>query len=130
MAYPQPLSVHSGAVGAGGGVSVGAPDHGAGHYRALPQYPATSRDVAFLAPAELEHAAILDFVRRCKLPDLESVQLFDVFVDDKLRAAGKKSMAYEFVFRNAARTLTDAEVNERIEKLRGRLAAELKLELR
>ena len=105
-------------------------DHGAGHYRALPQYPATSRDVAFLAPAELEHAAILDFVRRCKLPDLESVQLFDVFVDDKLRAAGKKSMAYEFVFRNAARTLTDAEVNERIEKLRGRLAAELKLELR
>ncbi len=105
-------------------------DHGAGYYQPFSLLPATSRDVAFIAPAELEHAAILDFIRRCKLPDLETVQLFDIFVDDKLKAAGKKSMAYQLTFRNASRTLTDSEVNERFEKLRGRLAAELKVELR
>ena len=41
-----------------------------------------------------------------------------------------KSMAYTLTFRNPERTLTDAEVNSRFEKLRGRLAAELKVELR
>ena len=105
-------------------------DHGYELYRPFPLLPATSRDVAFLAPAKLEHAAILDFIRRCKLPDLESVRLFDVFTDEKLEKAGMKSMAYTLTFRNPERTLTDAEVNSRFEKLRGRLAAELKVELR
>ena len=94
------------------------------------QYPATSRDVAFVAPDSMEHAEIVDFVRHCKLPDLESVQLFDVFVDDALKSAGKKSMAYQFTFRNRNRTLKDAEVNSVMDKLRGELAAKLKLELR
>ena len=96
----------------------------------LAQFPATTRDVAVVAPADLEHAAVVDFVRKCKLPDLESVKLFDVFVDDALKAAGKKSMAYQFTFRNRSRTLKDGEVNATMERLRGELAAKLKLELR
>lgn len=58
------------------------------------------------------------------------MRLFDVFTDEKLEKAGMKSMAYTLTFRNPERTLTDAEVNSRFEKLRGRLAAELKVELR
>ena len=99
-------------------------------FKELAQFPSTTRDVALVAPAAMEHAEIVDFVRKCKLPDLESVQLFDVFVDDALKAAGKKSMAYQFTFRNRSRTLKDNEVNSVMEKLRGELAAKLKLELR
>ncbi len=99
-------------------------------FKDLAQFPATTRDVALVAPAAMEHAEIVDFVRKCKLPDLESVRLFDVFVDDALKAAGKKSMAYQFTFRNRSRTLKDTEVNAVMEKLRGELAAKLKLELR
>ena len=99
-------------------------------FKDLAQFPATARDVALVAPAAMEHAEIVDFVRKCKLPDLESVRLFDVFVDDALKAAGKKSMAYQFTFRNRSRTLKDIEVNAVMEKLRGELAAKLKLELR
>ena len=102
-----------------------AADRGAGYYTPFSLFPATSRDVAFTAPAELTHADVLEFFRKAKLPDLESVRLFDIFEKD-----GRKSMAYQLTFRNAERTLTDAEVNTRFEKLREKLKNDLKVELR
>ena len=39
-------------------------------------------------------------------------------------------MAYQFTFHNRSRTLKDGEVNATMERLRGELAAKLKLELR
>lgn len=107
-----------------------AADHGYSYYVPFSLYPATSRDVAFVAPETLDHADILEFIRRCKLPNLESAKLFDIFVDNKLKEEHKKSVAYQLTFRNPERTLTDNEVNASFEKLRSRLAAELKVELR
>ncbi|MBO5762620.1 MAG: phenylalanine--tRNA ligase subunit beta [Lentisphaeria bacterium] len=98
-------------------------------YTPISQYPAVSRDIAFVADQSLEHAAVLDFIRRCNLKNLESVKLFDIFSDEKL-GAGKKSMAYTLTFRHAERTLTDNEINGVYEKLRERLARELGVELR
>ena len=47
-----------------------------------------------------------------------------------LKKNHQKSMAYSLSFRNKERTLTDSEVNNAMDKLRKRLAAELKVELR
>ena len=58
------------------------------------------------------------------------VKLFDIFVDDKLKSENKKSVAYTLTFRNKERTLTDNEVNAAMDKLRARLVADLKFELR
>jgi phenylalanyl-tRNA synthetase beta chain len=58
------------------------------------------------------------------------VRLFDIFVGDDLKKQQKKSMAYSLSFRNRERTLTDTEVNAAVEKIRAKLAAELKVELR
>ena len=58
------------------------------------------------------------------------MELFDIFEDEKVLGAGRKSMAYKVTFRNDQRTLTDEEVNVTFEKLRKRLAADLKVELR
>ena len=107
-----------------------AAEHSSKSYKELPQYPGTARDIAFVAPAELESGTVLDFLRRCKVANLESVRLFDIFVDDALKAQGKKSMAYSLNFRNKERTLTDTEVNTAMDKVRSRLAAELNVELR
>ena len=60
----------------------------------------------------------------------EQVKLFDIFVDDKLKAENKKSVAYTLTFRNKERTLTDNEVNAAMDKLRNKLVADLKFELR
>ncbi len=107
-----------------------AADHGPGYYVPFSLFPATGRDVALIAPEKLDNAEILECIRRAKLADLELARLFDLFVDEKFRAEHKKSMAYQLTFRNAERTLNDAEVNARVEKLRARLAADLKVELR
>ncbi len=96
----------------------------------LAQYPGTARDIAFTAPDTLTHGEVIDFIRRCKVPNFESVRLFDIFVDDNLKKNHQKSMAYSLSFRNRERTLTDNEVNSAMDKLRNRLAAELKVELR
>ncbi|MCQ2377834.1 MAG: phenylalanine--tRNA ligase subunit beta [Victivallaceae bacterium] len=99
-------------------------------FRTLPQYPASSRDVALLAPANLTHAEIVDFIRNSHVANLESVRLFDVFSDEKLAGENLRSMAYTLTFRRTDRTLTDAEINQAVEKLRARLEKELKLQLR
>ena len=102
-----------------------AADRGAGYYTPFSLFPATSRDVAFVAPAGLTHADVIEFIRKAKPADLESVRLFDIFEKD-----GKTSMAYQLTFRSAERTLTDAEVNTRFDKLREKLKNDLKVELR
>ncbi|MCI5779754.1 MAG: phenylalanine--tRNA ligase subunit beta [Lentisphaeria bacterium] len=98
--------------------------------RPLAQYPGTARDIAFTAPESLTNGEVTEFIRRCRVPNFESVRLFDIFVDETLKKSGRRSMAYSLSFRNRERTLTDAEVNAAVEKLRSRLAAELHVELR
>ena len=62
------------------------------------------------------HEAVLQAVKQAKPANLESVELFDVFRGQHV-PAGQKSVAYAFTYRNADRTLTDAEVNAAHEKL-------------
>ncbi|MDD3119299.1 MAG: phenylalanine--tRNA ligase subunit beta, partial [Victivallales bacterium] len=98
-------------------------------FQSIPQYPSTTRDVAFVAPESLEHRQVIEFIGKAKLKFLEKVELFDIFRDETL-GAGKKSMAYKLTFRNPERTLTDNEVNAAFEKLRQRLSSQLQVELR
>ena len=107
-----------------------AAEHASKSYKELPQYPGTVRDIAFSAPESLTAGEVLDFLRRTKAANLESVRLFDIFVDKALAEKGQKSMAFSLSFRNRERTLTDNEVNKAMDKVREKLAAELKVELR
>ncbi|HWN94276.1 MAG TPA: hypothetical protein VNT99_04535, partial [Methylomirabilota bacterium] len=54
--------------------------------------------------------------KQAKAANLEAVELFDVFRGKNI-PAGQKSMAYAFTYRNAEKTLTDAEVNAAHEKV-------------
>jgi phenylalanyl-tRNA synthetase beta chain len=99
-------------------------------YEKLSQFPPVARDVAFVAPADLEHSKVVDFILGAKLANLESVQLFDIFADDAMKAAGRKSMAYSLNFRAQDKTLTDEEVNAAHEQLRAKLSKGLGVELR
>ena len=61
--------------------------------------------------------------------NLERVELFDVFRGQHV-PAGRKSMAYAFIYRHAERTLTDAEVNAAHEKLAEQLRQKLQATIR
>jgi phenylalanyl-tRNA synthetase beta chain len=101
-------------------------------YREIPRFPATSRDIAMLAPLTLKHEAIAATLAKAKEPLLAGVELFDVFTD----ASGakvpsdKKSLAYSLTYRSPERTLTADEVNAVHTKLKERLKAELGVALR
>ena len=98
-------------------------------FKALPAFPAIRRDIAMLLPEATSHEAVLNVVRQAKLQNLEKAELFDVFRGKNV-PEDQKSMAYAFTYRNAVRTLTDAEVNSAhaglIEKLRQSLQANVR----
>jgi phenylalanyl-tRNA synthetase beta chain len=85
-------------------------------FKPLPAFPAIRRDVAMLVPEATTHDSILQVVKQMKPANLESVELFDVFRGKNV-PEGQKSLAYAFTYRNAERTLTDAEVSATHEKL-------------
>jgi phenylalanyl-tRNA synthetase beta chain len=97
--------------------------------KALPAFPSSRRDVAMLVPEATTHDSVLQVVKQTKPANLESVDLFDVFRGKNI-AAGQKSVAYAFTYRNAERTLTDAEVNAAHEKLVEQLRSSLQAIIR
>ena len=98
-------------------------------YVPLSQFPPVTRDVAFIAPLDMENSKVIDFIRRAKVPNLVNVEIFDIFKGEPLKE-GTKSMAYTLTFRSDERTLTDQEVNDAHEKLRATLVSGLGVELR
>ena len=91
-------------------------------YKPLPKHPATSRDLALVAADALPAAEMAAAIRVGAGKILESLTLFDVYTGDKI-GAGKKSLAYNLVFRAADRTLTDQEVDAAVQKVLKNLSA-------
>ena len=101
---------------------VSAPD-AAKKYREIPRFPATTRDIALLAPLDLAHDAIATTLAKANEPLLAGVELFDLFTDPTGAKvpADKKSLAYSLTYRSPERTLTAEEVNTAHAKLKDRL---------
>ena len=99
------------------------------NYEPVSQFPPITRDVAFLAPKELDNQQVLDFIAAQKIPNLVNAEIFDLFSGAPL-PDGAKSMGYTLTFRSMEKTLTDVEVNAAHEKLRTALAKKLGVELR
>ena len=58
------------------------------------------------------------------------IVFFDIFEDEKVLGAGRRSLAYSIEYRNPERTLTDDEVNAMQEKIRQALSKQDGVELR
>jgi phenylalanyl-tRNA synthetase beta chain len=98
-------------------------------FKALPQFPASRRDIAMLVAEATTHAEVLQAVKQTKAANLESVELFDVF-RGKGVPENQKSLAYAFTYRATDKTLTDAEVNAAHEKILTNLQQQLLAVLR
>lgn len=80
-------------------------------YTPSPKYPAISRDIALVVDRHVPVAELERMIVSSAGDLLESVQLFDVYMGEKL-GADKKSVALTLVYRHPDRTLTDDEVNQ------------------
>ena len=73
------------------------------------RFPSTFRDIAMLLPKELPVSDVLACVRGVKAPELEGVDVFDLYTGGNI-AAGEKSVAIRVRYGSKERTLTDDEV--------------------
>jgi phenylalanyl-tRNA synthetase beta chain len=77
----------------------------------LSTYPPVLLDIAVVLDESVPAADVLAAVRAGAGELLESIRLFDVYTDDVLRAAGRKSLAFALRFRAPDRTLTVEEAS-------------------
>jgi phenylalanyl-tRNA synthetase beta chain len=98
-------------------------------YKALPKFPAVTRDIALTVEDAILVQDIEDIIVKQGGNILESVKLFDVYKGKQI-AEGKKSIAYAIVYRREDKTLTDEEVNKVHEKILRTLEHKLGAQLR
>ncbi|MDW8051942.1 MAG: phenylalanine--tRNA ligase subunit beta [Armatimonadota bacterium] len=85
-------------------------------YRPLPLFPPVLRDIAFIVPQSIPYAALEATIREVGGEWLESLRLFDRYTGAPV-PEGHHSLAFSLVFRDPQRTLTDEEVNARVEAI-------------
>lgn len=98
-------------------------------YKALPKFPAMTRDIAVIVKDEVIVKDIEDIIKEKGGKLLETIQLFDVFKGKQI-PEGYKSVAYNISFRASDRTLTDEEVNAPMKKILKELEEKLEAKLR
>ena len=98
-------------------------------YKALPKFPATSRDFSFICDEELEVGTIAEVMEKAAGKMCEGVKLFDIFRGEKI-GEGKKSVAFRVVLRAPDRTLTVEEADKVSGKIIKDLAFKLGINIR
>ncbi len=98
-------------------------------YRDIPAYPSIARDVAMIVADSVTHEDIVRVMREAAPPELETIELFDIFKGAAI-GAGRRSAAYTLIYRSAQQTLTDDAANGYHEAVKGALRTKLSVELR
>jgi phenylalanyl-tRNA synthetase beta chain len=98
-------------------------------YKELPKFPAVERDLALVLDKSITYEKVESSIAAAKIGKLSSVRLFYVFESEKL-GTDKKSLAINFTFLDAEKTLTDTEVEGMMGKLMKSFEKELGAEIR
>lgn len=98
-------------------------------YIEVPKFPAVERDIAVIIDETIEVGQIEKIVTKKAKKLLESIQLFDIYRNEKL-GENKKSVAYSLIFRDKNKTLSDEEINQIMEDIIAELEKQLGATLR
>ncbi len=97
-------------------------------YKALPKFPAVTRDFALLCDVDLPVGVMMDTIRAATGKICEKVELFDVYIGSQI-PEGKKSVAFSVALRSMDATLTDEQIEvatRKIIKKLGEIGANLR----
>ena len=98
-------------------------------YREISKFPSVQRDLALVVDKAITYAQVEKMAAGLQLSYLQKTRLFDIFESDKL-GANKKSMAVNFTFEDSSKTLTDAEIDEMMNKIITACEKQLQAEIR
>ena len=90
-------------------------------YHALPKFPAVTRDLSVVCSRATPVLTLEKAIRKAAGEILEKVELFDVYTGEQI-AVDQKSVAFNLRLRSAARTLTDEEADNAMDKAIAALA--------
>jgi phenylalanyl-tRNA synthetase beta chain len=85
----------------------------------LPAFPAIHRDINLELPETVRWADVAAVVRQTSGEALERLEFKEIYLNDALRAAKRKSMLFSLTLRSRQTTLTNAEADA----IRDRLVA-------
>jgi phenylalanyl-tRNA synthetase beta chain len=88
-------------------------------YQELPAFPAIHRDINLELPETVRWADVAAVVRQTSGEALERLEFKEIYLNDALRAAKRKSMLFSLTLRSRQTTLTNAEADA----IRDRLVA-------
>ena len=95
----------------------------------IPKFPAVQRDLSIVVDKALKYEQVEKATLSARLNKLTSVNLFDVFVSEKL-GANKKSMAISFTFLDEEKTMTDKDIDGMMNRIIACYEKELQAEIR
>lgn len=90
-------------------------------FKALPRFPAATRDLAVIVAEDVPAGALLRALQETSKDWVAEIRLFDLYQGQPI-PPGKKSLAFRLKYQREDRTLTDREVNEIHQQLMDLLA--------
>jgi phenylalanyl-tRNA synthetase beta chain len=102
---------------------------GTKQYKPIPRFPAMERDLAVTVDDRVPAGDVHRIIIEKGKPLIENAYCFDTYKGKQI-PEGKKSLAFTMSFVDPERTLTDDEVQERINTILGELKKELNAVLR
>ncbi len=90
-------------------------------FTSISKFPGTSRDLAIVAPKDVQAIDVLEVMKQEGGEYLESVRIFDVYEGEHIQE-GYRSLAYTLSFRSHEGTLVDADIEDRIQAMLAKLA--------
>lgn len=97
--------------------------------RAIPRFPGSERDFALLIDSDVKFIDLKTAAEQVEKKLLKNVSLFDVYTGKNL-PEGKKSYALKFIFQDENKTLTDAQIDNVMNRLREKFETEFGASLR
>lgn len=99
-------------------------------FKSLPKFPSVERDIAFLADESITADKMGSEIKKAAGPLLNHYEVFDIYQDKELKAAGRRSIAFRLRFQSDKETLKDEEINAIRDKVVNSLCQKLGLEIR
>ncbi|MDR2828574.1 MAG: phenylalanine--tRNA ligase subunit beta [Acholeplasmatales bacterium] len=99
-------------------------------YTPISKYPSITRDIAFVVSKDITNKEIEDLIKQTSKKLLVSLELFDVYTEDKVVSSNYKSMAYHLVFNDNSKTLESLDVDKIVKSVTNRLEYVLKAQIR
>ncbi|MEO5907991.1 MAG: phenylalanine--tRNA ligase subunit beta, partial [Ginsengibacter sp.] len=98
-------------------------------FEPISKFPQVQRDLSILIDKNRTYEDIENLVKSLQIKKLENIQLFDVFVNEKL-GENKKSLAINFTFIDKEKTLIDDEIEVMMNKIVSNLENKLNAVIR